>query len=454
MKDLTQGSITRQIVAMSLPIVAGMIFQTLYIVVDLKFVSALGNTAIAGVSAAGNVAFVIFALTQVLGVGTVALISQAAGRKDQTDANVVFNQSLTLSAMCGLVVIVAGYPLTQVYLNSIAADAATVSQGIAYLCWFLPGLALQFAMIALGSALRGTGIVKPTMVVQMLGVVINIILAPVLIAGWGTDYPLGAAGAGLASSIAAAASVILLWNYFHRLEHYVAIDKRLLRPQLLQWRRILGIGLPAGGEMGLMFIYMGIVYWVIRHFGSSAQAGFGVGSRVMQSIFMPTMAIAFAAGPIAGQNFGAGRGDRVRETFKVAAILSTIVMATVTIVLQWQPAFAVRFFTNEPEVVAVGAQFLQLVSLNFIAQGIIFTCSSVFQGLGNTKPSLFSSAVRLTLFGIPAIWMGLQPGLQLRYVWYLSIATVTLQAGLSWFLLRREFNLKLNPLVSNSVAHA
>jgi Na+-driven multidrug efflux pump len=238
----------------------------------------------------------------------------------------------------------------------------------------------------------------------------------------------------------------VLWIYFHRLEHYVAIDTKQMRPNSLQWRRILNIGLPAGGEMGLMFIYMAIVYWVIRHFGPAAQAGFGVGSRVMQSIFMPTMAIAFAAGPIAGQNFGAGRGDRVRETFKVALILSTIVMATVTIVLQWQPAFMVKIFTEEAEVVAVGAQFLQLSSLNFIAQGIIFTCSSMFQGLGNTKPSLLSSVVRLVLFAVPAIWMGLQPGLQLAQVWYLSIATVTVQAILSWWFLQREFNIKLNTL--------
>ena len=121
----------------------------------------MGDAAVAGVSAAGNVMFIILALTQVLGVGTVALISHAVGRKDQQDANLVFNQSLLIAALCGVFALVAGYTLTEPYLRSVAADEATVAQGRDYLYWFLPGMALQFAMVAMSSALRGTGIVKP-----------------------------------------------------------------------------------------------------------------------------------------------------------------------------------------------------------------------------------------------------------------------------------------------------
>ena len=446
MKDLTQDSIVRHILVMAAPIVAGMIFQTLYLLVDLYFVAALGDTAIAGVSAAGNATFVIFALTQVLGVGTVALISHAAGRKDRADANLVFNQSMTLSALCGVSVLVAGYPLTNMYMLSVAADAPTVATGATYLYWFMPGLALQFALVTMGSALRGTGIVQPTMVVQVLTVVINIILAPILIAGWGTGRPLGVAGAGLASSLAISVGVVLLWLYFHRLEHYVALDRTQLMPKLAQWKRILHIGLPAGGEMALMFVYIAVIYWVIRNFGAVAQAGFGVGSRVMQAIFLPAMAIAFAAGPIAGQNFGAGQSDRVRQTFRAAVILSTVVMLTITILVQVSPALLVGAFTKEAEVVEVGAGFLKLISLNFVAQGIIFTCSSLFQGLGNTRPSLLSSGTRLVTFAVPAIWLSFQQGFRIEQVWYLSVATMALQAVVSWWLLQVEFRRRLAPV--------
>jgi len=103
MKDLTTGPIARNILQMAVPLAAGMLLQTLYFLIDLYFVAGLGDAAIAGVGAAGNVMFIVFALTQVLGVGAVALISHAVGRKDRADATLIFNQSLSLSASCALI---------------------------------------------------------------------------------------------------------------------------------------------------------------------------------------------------------------------------------------------------------------------------------------------------------------------------------------------------------------
>src|SRR6195256_3256104 len=127
MKDLTDSSIVKNILQMALPIAAGMFFQTLYFLIDLYFVAGLGDAAIAGVSAAGNVMFIVFALTQMLGVGTVALVSHAAGRKDREEANHVFNQSVSLAAVCALVTLAAGYGLGGAYMRFFGADAATMA---------------------------------------------------------------------------------------------------------------------------------------------------------------------------------------------------------------------------------------------------------------------------------------------------------------------------------------
>jgi putative MATE family efflux protein len=448
MRDLTQGSIPRQIVALAVPIFAGMLLQTLYYIVDLYFVSRLGNAAIAGVSAAGNVTFLVFALTQMLGVGIVALISQAVGRKDASEANLVFNQSLVLSLLFSVLTLICGYAGTAAYMGKLGADAPTVMMGTTYLYWFLPGLALQFALVAMGSALRGTGIVKPTMVVQGLTVLINIVLAPVLIAGWGSGHPLGVAGAGLASTVAIAFGVILLTMYFFKLEKYVQLHPAMWAPRLKIWLRVFNIGLPAGGEFALMFGYMAIIFWIIRTFGAVAQAGFGVGSRVMQAIFLPAMAVAFATAPIVGQNFGARQIERVRATFRSSAFMTCGVMLLLTLICQMQSASLIRPFSTEADVVAVGAQFLTIISWNFVASGIIFTCSSTFQGLGNTWPSLASSASRLVTFVGPAIWLSAQPWFQIRHLWYMSVATVTLQALTSLFLVRREFKRRFKPALS------
>jgi len=414
--------------------------------IDLYFVSGLGDAAIAGVSAAGNAGFLINALMQVLSVGTVALIAHAVGRKDRADANLVFNQALVLSAACGLSTLVAGWILARPYMCSVAADDATIEAGTTYLIWFMPALSLQFALLVMASALRGTGIVRPTMIVQTLALAVNIMLAPVLIVGWGTGYPLGVAGAGLASSIAVLFGVLLLWIYFHRLERYVGVNRRLLRPQVRQWKRILNIGLPAGGELAIIFTYMAVIYYALRDFGPAAQAGFGIGSRVIGLIQVPALSIAFAAGPIAGQNFGAGNSARVRETFRKVALLGSAVMLAITLLSQWKPAALLGGLARDPETMAVAVLFLQMVSLNLVAQGLIFVCSSMFQGLGNTRPVLWSSGARLITYALPIIWLSTQSGFRIEHVWYLSIATTTLQAALSLWLLRQEFRKRLVPL--------
>jgi len=186
-----------------------------------------------------------------------------------------------------------------------------------------------------------------------------------------------------------------------------------------------------------------VIFWIIRTFGASAQAGFGVGSRVMQAIFLPAMAVAFATAPIVGQNFGAQKLDRVRATFRSAVFMTCVVMLLLTLICQVQSAALIHPFSTEPGLVAVGVQFLSIISWNFAATGIIFTCSSTFQGLGNTWPSLASSASRLVTFVGPAIWLSRQPWFEMRHLWYLSVTTVSVQALTSLVLVRREFRRRL-----------
>ncbi len=443
MQDLTQGSIVKHLMQMAAFIAAGMLFQTLYIIVDLYFVSALGKEALAGVGAAANVMFIVMAVMQVLTIGGVTLISHAVGRKDQAEANLVFNQSMLLSVLVGAFVIFLGYAVTSSYIASITADAATAEAGRTYLYWYLPGLALNITMTGLGAALRGTGIVKPTMVVQSATVILNIILAPILIAGWGTGHPLGVMGAALATSISIVVGVVMLLGYFIRLEHYVAFNFVEWRPNFAIWKRLLNVGLPAGGEFMLFFVVVTVIYACVRQFGADAQAGVAVGLRVGQAIFLPAMAVAFAVSPIAGQNFGAKLGDRVRETFRSALWIGIVIMAVLTLLCQLSPESLIHPFSKDPAVVAVGAQYLHIVSWNFVCNGIIFACSGLFQGLGNTWPALMSSGIRIFTFVLPAIWMAQQPWVKIEDFWYVSVASITLQAVISLLFLRSEMRKRL-----------
>jgi putative MATE family efflux protein len=445
MKDLSKGSIPGHIATMSLTMAIGILVQTLYFFIDLFFVSKLGDAAIAGVTAAGNLWFICLALTQILSVGTVALVSHAVGAQQRERANVVFNQSLLMSLVTGVLVFFGVYLAAEPYMRTVGADEATVQAGVRYLYWFAPGLGLQFAMVAMFATLRGTGIVKPTMFLQMITVLVNVILAPVLIVGWGTGKPMGTAGAGLASTLSVVVGVILSAWYFHKHEKYVAVHREQLRFKAEVWGRLLYIGLPVGLEFFLMSVAMAFIYWVIRDFGAAAQAGFGVGQGVMRIIMLPAMAVAFASAPIAGQNFGARQPARVRQTFKWTVWISVALMSLLTLLCQFESDAFMQVFTAEAAVIGVGAQMLMISSWNFAANGVIFSCSSMFQALGNTWPTILSSAIRLAAFILPSLWLAAQPDFELRHLWYASVASMCLQALVSFQLVRREFGRRLAP---------
>src|SRR6266853_1909789 len=422
MKDLTQGSVTKHLLHMSAFLAASMLVQTLYLLADLYWVGHLGKEAIAAVGVAGNLTMVVLALTQMLGVGTTTLMSQAAGRKDQPHAEVVFNQSFIMSIVIAFGLGVVGFILRPAYCDWLSADTATADLAKAYLAWFLPALLLQFPLVALGSALRATGIIKPAVGFQVLSVFFNIVLAPLLIFGIGPWPKLGVTGAALATFISILIADVLMIIYFEKKYHYLRFRFPLFRPRLKIWTKMLHIGVPAGTEFVLLFVYIMIVYGIIRGFGPAAQAGFGVGARVMQALFLPVVALSFAVAPVVGQNFGGRRADRVRHSIYSAIGIGSVLMLFLTIIAQFCSATMIRIFSSDPGVIAFGSAYLKIVSFNFIAAGIAFTSSSAFQGIGNTLPPLISSMTRLILFALPATLLSFHPGFQIRHVWYLSVA--------------------------------
>ena len=443
MKDLTRGSISKHLINMAFVTSAGMTVQTVYYLVDLYFVSSLGAQAVAGVSAAGNIVFIVMALTQVLGLTTATLISHATGQDDRQNANRVFNQALLLSLlfMCGTLVL--GYAFSRQYMDLLSADQNVAEIGTIYLFWYLPGMGLQFIFIAKASALRGTGVVKPTTYVQIFSLLLNIILSPVLILGWGTGIALGAAGAAIASSVSALVATIALLLYFARFERYLTIDFSKSSLQYNIWKKLINIGVPGGGEFVTIFIVHAVIYWCLQPFGPDAQAGYGIGSKVLQSIFVPALAIAFSVTPIAGQNFGSEQHDRVQSTFKIALLQSSFVMLLLTLICQWHPELLIKIFTSSTEVLDVATTFLRIMSLNFVGIGVIFVCSGMFMALGNGWPVLQSSFARMLFYSSIAIWLASHLDTSITYYWYLAVLSLIAQAALSYFLLRREFRKRL-----------
>jgi putative MATE family efflux protein len=420
-----------------------MVFQTLYYLVDLYWVGRLGTDSVAAVGVAGNLTFIVLALTQMLGVGTTAVVSHAVGRKDHDAANMMFNQAQVLATITGVAFLLVALVIRIPYTRALAADTASASLAAQYLVWFIPAMALQFLMVAMGAALRAVGNFKPTMIIASVTVVINMVLAPFLIFGWGTGHAFGVSGAAMSSLVAIVVAVVWFASLFTPRTSYLRFMSADWKPKVEAWKRMLAIGLPSGVEFALMALYLIIIYSISRPFGAAAQAGFGIGGRVVQAGFMPVVALGFAVAPVAGQNFGARKGQRVKDAYRRAVMMSVVFMLLLLAVCQIVPAQLVSVFTKDPAAIRVGEEYLRILSISFIGSGVIFVNSSMFQAMGNTIPSLIASTVRITLVAIPAVMLSRMSGFQLHWIWWLSVGTIVVQVAISLLFLKREFDRKL-----------
>jgi MATE family, multidrug efflux pump len=443
MQDLTTGSLTRHLLKTTGFMLVTMVFQTLYFLIDLYWVGRLGKEAVAGVGIAGNLNFVTLAVTQMLSVGITTLVSHATGQKDRDRACLIFNQSQVLSLVVGVLFFVVGMATRNLYVNALGPDAQTAKLASDYLLYFVPAMALQFAIVAMGAALRGTGNFRPGMIVSTASVILNMILAPFLIFGWVTGRAYGVAGAAISTLIAVAVATVWLTLYFLPADSYLKFVRVDWKPNFTLWKKMLGIGLPAGAEFLFLAVYLFIVYIISRPFGAAAQAGFGIGMRIVQAGFMPVVALGFSVAPVAGQNFGARQAGRVRATFRAAALMAIGVMLLLTAICQLEAATLIRVFSKDAQVIDVGAEYLSIVSWTFPASGVIFVGGSMFQALGHTLPALIASFARIVLVAIPAFILAQTPGFQLHWIWYLSVVALIVQLAVNQALLFREFGRRL-----------
>jgi len=420
-----------------------MIFQTLYFLIDLYWVGRLGTHAVAAVGIAGNFTFIVLALTQMLGVGTTTVVSHAVGRKNHAEAQLMFNQAQVLAVVTGILFLIVGMLARIPYSRALAPDAETAALAAQYLLWFIPAMALQFLMVAAGAALRAVGNFKAGMIVSTGSVLTNMALAPFLIFGWWTGHAYGVAGAAISSLIAVVVAVVWFATYFLPKKSYLRFVRADLQPRFTLWRKMLAIGLPSGFEFAMMGVYLIVVYSIARPFGAAAQAGFGIGQRVIQALFMPAVALGFSVAPVAGQNFGARSRERVVDTFRKAAYMVSAGMLLLVILCHIAPNALIGVFSKDPAVLAVGTEYLRILSWNFVASGLIFVASSMFQAMGNTIPSLVTSGTRILLVAVPSILLSRTAGFQLHWIWYLSVGAVFVQLALSMLLLRREFRRRL-----------
>lgn len=409
--------ITKLIITMSLPIMASMLVQAMYNIVDSVFVAKISENALTAVSMAFPIQNLMIAVGTGTGVGVNALLARNLGAKDYKQVSKIANHAVFLAVASYLVFLLVGLFGAEVFFRSQTDIEEIITYGTEYVrvcCCLSIGMFLQ---IFFERMLQATGKTIYSMISQGLGAIINIILDPILIFGLLGMPKMGIAGAALATVAGqiVGGSVGILLNYKKNRE--IQIQLKGFRPELKVIRQIYGIGIPSiiMASIGSVMNYG--MNRILLGFTSTAAAVFGVYYKLQSFIFMPVFGLNNGVIPIISYNYGAQKKERVIKALKTSNIIAVLIMLAGLAVFQLIPEVLLGMFEASEQLLQIGVPALRIISLSFIFAGVGIACSSAFQALGNAVYSMIMSFARQLVVLLPAAYLLSLSG-DVGMVWY------------------------------------
>ena len=415
--------VKRLLVTMSLPIMISMLVQALYNIVDSIFVARLSEDALTAVTLAFPMQNLMIALISGTSVGVNAMLSKALGEKDYERANRSANMGLLLAFFSALLMVVFGLLGAGAFLRSQTDAAPILADGTAYLrivCCLSFGLFFQVMGERL---LQATGRTMYSMISQVTGAVINIILDPIMIFGLLGTPALGVAGAAYATVIGqTCAGVLALILNVKKNEDIRLHVKEVLHPR---WKIIGGIyavGVPSILMMSIGSLMTYMMNRILIVFSTTATAVFGAYFKLQSFFFMPIFGLNNGLIPILAFNYGARKKERVYEALRFAMLLAFCLMAVGTLLFNLFPRFLLGFFSASEAMLAIGVPALRIISINFPIAAVCISLGATFQAFSQSYYSLIVSVVRQLVVLIPAAWLLSKTGVVTNVWWAFPIA--------------------------------
>jgi len=405
------------LVKLSVPMMISMLVQALYNVVDSVFVSWVSEEALTAVSLAFSLQNMMIAVGVGTGVGVNAMLSKSLGEKNQKRANATAENGIFLSACSFLVFLVIGITCIKPYFYAQTSDDAIALQGIRYLsvcCIFSLGL---FTQTMGEKLLAATGRTQLSMISQLVGAVVNIILDPIFIFGYCGEALSGTTGATVATVIGQFCGAGMTLYFNTRKNPDIQLDFKGFRPSAKAIGRIYTVGLPSIAMQcvgSLMTFGMNLI---LMAFSSTAVAVFGVYFKLQSFVFMPIFGLNNGMVPIISYNYGARRPERVRKTIRLAVCYAEGIMVLGFCIFEFFPGQVLGLFSASQAMLTIGIPAMRIICLHFLLAGTSIVLSSVFQALGNGLFSLIVSVCRQLFVLLPAAWLLAQTG-NVNNVWW------------------------------------
>ena len=420
------------LIKLSIPMMISMLVQALYNVVDSIFVARVSENALTAVSLAFSLQNLMFAVGIGTGVGVNALLSKSLGEKNQYRANKTAENGLFLALCSYLVFLVLGLTVVRPYFYAQTADADIAEQGIRYLticCVLSLGMFMQVMNEKLLAATSRTTL---SMISQLVGAVVNIILDPIFIFGYCGEALSGTTGAALATVIGQFCGAGVSFYLNLRKNPDIQLDFKGFRPSAEAIKRIYVVGLPSIAMQCVGSVMTFLMNQILMAFTATAVAVFGVYFKLQSFVFMPIFGLNNGMVPIISYNYGARRPDRVKKTIKLAVCYAECIMLIGFCIFQFAPDKVLGIFAASDAMLAIGIPAMRIICLHFLLAGASIVLSSVFQALGNGVFSLIVSVCRQLFVLLPAAWLLAQTG-NVNNVWWAfliaEIVSVLLSLG-------------------------
>lgn len=405
-QNFTEGSINRAIFLLSIPMILEMAMESLLAVVDIFFVSMLhNNDAVTAVGLTESVMALVYSIAMGFGMAATAMVSRRVGEKNEPGAAVAAVNVIYIGLVISILITIIGIFFYKDILRLMGASEAIIEVGSGYTQWMLVGNITIVSLFLVNAIFRGAGNAAIAMHSLWIANILNMILDPIFIFGWGPIPAMGVEGAAIATNIGRGAGVLYQVYYLIGDKGVVKIHKDNIR---VDWTVIISLLKVAAGSIGQFLI--STLSWlflarIIITFGSSVYAGYQIAIRVIIFTILPSWGMANAAATLVGQNLGAGKPERAEKSVWMAGKLNMIFLGLISLFFFLVSVPIMKIFTQDPEVIKYGAQCLQIVAFGYVFYGYGMVIVQSFNGAGDSRTPTIINLFMYWFFQVPLAYL-------------------------------------------------
>lgn len=404
-QDFTKGSINKAIFLLAVPMVLEMLMEAIFAIADIFFVAKLGADAIATVGITESLITIIYAIGVGLSMATTAMVSRRIGEKDKNGAARAAFQSIITGLVISLFISVFGIIFAKDLLKFMGASENIYNNMSSYTSIMLGGNAVIMLLFIINAVFRSAGDAAISMRILIIANLLNIILDPILIFGFGPIPALGIMGAAIATNTGRGLAVIYQFYILFNGKKRVRLGIQNIRIHFATIKQLLNLSMGGIGQYLIATSsWIGLVR-IISVFGSEALAGYTIGIRIIIFSLLPAWGISNAAATLVGQNLGANQADRAAKSVWAVAKVNIVYMLMAGIVLFLFPSQLLSLFTEDAKVIESGILSLQIMSLGFVFYGLGMTMVQSLNGAGDTITPTWINFFSFWIIEIPMAYM-------------------------------------------------